>query len=120
MLSPKEQKDFILAMYQDLFKDTDATKLPDYCASNFIKENNYDISNYDEFVDHVKDLHTKDAHVNFDIEFIINVPGQVLIRTIVKNGTQIDGSPPLSLLMSYWQFNKEGLTDYCKEIESSS
>lgn len=119
MLSAKEQENFILSMYKDLFQDADSTKVPDYCAPNFIKENNYDISDYTEFVAHVEDLKTK-GKASFNIEFIINVPGQVLIRTIVNDATQIKGSAPLSLLMSYWQFNEKGLIDYCKEIESSS
>lgn len=119
MLSPKEQKDFILNMYKDLFQDTDVSKIPDYCSPDFVKENNYDISDYKEFVTHVEDLKTK-SKVDFNIEFIINVPGQILIRTIVNDATQIKGSAPLSLLISYWQFNDEGLINYCKEVESSS
>lgn len=119
MLSPKEQENFILEMYTDLFQNPDSSKVPDYCSSDFIKENNYDVSDYDDFIAHVDDLKSK-GKVNFNIEFIINVPGKVLIRTIVNNATQIKGSAPLSLLMSYWQFNDKGLIDYCKEIESSS
>ena len=115
----ENQKDFILRMYTDLFQNTDVDKIPTYCASNFKKDNNYDVSDYDDFVAHIKDLQTKEK-VTFHIEFIINVPGQVLIRTLVYKADQIKGAAPISLLMSYWQFNDAGLIDYCKEVESSS
>ena len=114
----ENQKDFILRMYAHLFQNTDVDKIPTYCASNFMKDNNYDVSDYDDFVAHIKDLQTKEK-VTFNIEFIVNVPGQVVIRTLVYKADQIKGAAPISLLMSYWQFNEDGLIDYCKEVESS-
>ena len=42
-MTPPEQEQFILTMYDDLFVKTDVDKIPDYCAPNFIKENNYDV-----------------------------------------------------------------------------
>lgn len=107
-------------MYNDLFVNTDVTKIPHYCASNFVKENNYDISDYQGFVAHVKALHDSGEQVSFNIEFIVNLPKQVVMRTIVYKENQIEGAPPISLLISYWQFNDAGLIDYCKEVESSS
>ena len=117
-MNADQQKEFIENMYRDLFQNPDPSKVTTYCASNFMKDNNYDVSNYDEFVAHVKDLTTKDK-VTFDIEYIINTPKQILIRTLVYKANQIKGSAPISLLMSYWQFNDSGLIDYCKEVESS-
>ena len=116
----ENQKEFILMMYTDLFQNTDVDKISTYCAPDFKKDNNYDMTNYDEFVDHIKDLKSTNEKVRFDIEFIINVPGQILIRTLVYKASQIQGASPISLLMSYWQFNDSGLIDYCKEVESSS
>lgn len=116
----QEQESFINSMYNDLFINTDVSKIPNYCASNFVKENNYDISDYQEFAAHVQDLHNSGEQVSFGIEFIVNVPKQVVMRTIVHKENQISGAPPLSLLISYWQFNDKGLIDYCKEVESSS
>jgi hypothetical protein len=118
-MTPKEQEQFILTMYDDLFVKTDADKVPDYCAPEFIKENNYDISDYDDFVTHIKDLQTKDGTPKFNIEFIINDPQKVVIRTIVDLEDKITGAPPTSLLISYWQFNEDGLVNYCKEVELS-
>lgn len=119
-MTPPEQEQFILTMYDDLFVKTDVDKIPDYCAPNFIKENNYDVSNYDGFVEHIKDLQTKDGTPKFNIEFIINDPKKVVIRTIVDLEDKIKGAPPTSLLISYWQFNDHGLVDYCKEVEYGS
>ena len=119
-MTPQDQEQFILKMYQDLFRDTDVSKIPDYCAKDFIKENNYDISDYDAFVAHVKDLSTKDGTPIFNIEFIINDPKKVVIRTIVDMEAKIKGAPPASLLISYWQFNDDGLVNYCKEVEYES
>ncbi len=119
-MKPQEQEQFILNMYDDLFVKTDVDKIPAYCAPNFIKENNYDVSDYNGFVAHIKDLQTKDGTPKFNIEFIINDPGKVVIRTIVDLEDQIAGAPPTSLLISYWQFNEDGLTDYCKEVEFGS
>ena len=117
-MTPEQQQEFIENMYQDLFQNPDPDKIPDYCASNFMKDNNYDVSDYDAFVAHVKDLTTKDK-VTFDIEYVVNVPKQVVIRTLVYKADQIKGAAPVSLLISYWQFNDDGLIDYCMEVESS-
>lgn len=119
-MTPQEQESFIKKLYQDLFRNTDVKKVPTYCAPDFIKENNYDVSDYKDFVAHVEDLSTKDGTPIFDIEFIVNVPKQVVIRTIVNMEDKIKGAPPSSLLMSYWQFNNDGLIDYCKEVEFES
>ena len=116
----QEQETFINNMYSDLFVNTDLSKIPNYCAVDFVKENNYDVSNYQGFVDHIKELKDSCQKVSFDIEFIVNVPKQVVIRTLVRKDDQIQGAPPISLLISYWQFNDAGLIDYCKEVESSS
>ena len=62
-MKPQEQEQFILNMYDDLFVKTDVDKIPAYCAPNFIKENNYDVSDYNGFVAHIKDLQTKDGKI---------------------------------------------------------
>ena len=116
----QEQEKFILTMYEDLFVKTDVQKIPDYCSKDFIKENNYDVSNYDDFIAHIEDLKTKDGTPRFNIEFIINDPQKVVIRTIVNIEDTIKGAPPTSLLISYWQFNEDGLVSYCKEVEYES
>jgi hypothetical protein len=116
----QEQESFINSLYNDLFVNTDVSKIPNYCASNFVKQNNYDISNYQDFVTHVQDLHDKGEQVSFQMEFLVNVPKKVVLRVIVHKENQITGAPPLSLLISYWQFDNDGLIDYCKEVESSS
>ena len=113
----KEQEEFIIDMYADLFHDADATKVPKYCSKDFVEENNYDVLDYDAMVAHVEEIGTRSAQGIFDIEFIVNVPGQVVIRTIVTVTDQIEGAPPVSLLISYWQFNDEGKVNYCKEVE---
>lgn len=119
-MTPKEQEQFILNIYEDLFVKTNVDKIPVYCAPNFIKENNYDVSNYEGFVAPIKDLQTKDGTPKFNIEFIINDPQKVVMRTIVDLEDKIPGAPPTSLLISYWQFNQDGLVDYCKEVEYES
>ena len=116
-MTPQEQEQFILKMYDDLFVKTDVDKIATYCAPNFMKENNYDVSDYDGFVNHIKDLQTKEGTPRFRIEFIINDPKKVVMRTIVNFEDKIEGAPPTSLLISYWQFDDHDLIDYCKEVE---
>lgn len=118
-MNSQQQEKFIRDMYQDLFHDANVEKIPTYCAPNFVEDNNYDVLDYDAFVAHVKDVASRPVKAVFDIEFIVNIPGQVVIRTIVNAEDQIKGVPPISLLISYWQFNKDGLVDYCKEVEHS-
>ena len=111
-----EQEKLINQMYIDIFHKVEVDKIQEYFASDFIKENNYDISDYDAFVDHVKEL--KDGpEAKFDLEYLVNIPAKVVVRTIVSLTDQIEGSPPVGLLISYWQFNEDGLINYCKEVE---
>jgi len=116
-MTPKQQEVFIKNMYEDLFRNANVNKVPNYCASDFVEENNYDILNYNTFIKHIEAIGKQDEKASFDIEFTVNVPRQVVIRTIVNLDNQIKGAPPISLLISYWQFNKEGLVNYCKEVE---
>lgn len=119
-MTAQAQEKFILNMYEDLFVKTAVQKIPDYCSKDFIKENNYDVSDYDDFIAHIEDLKSKDGTPHFHIEFIINDSQKVVIRTIVNMVDTIKGAPPTSLLISYWQFNEDGLVNYCKEVEYSA
>jgi hypothetical protein len=119
-MSPKEQETLIRNMYADIFQNGDLDKLKTYFSDDFVEDNNYDVLDYDSFVEHVKDIGSRQDRAKFDIEFLVNVPGQVVIRTIVTYADQIAGAPPLSLLISYWQINEQGLVSLCKEVELSS
>lgn len=116
-MRPSEQEKFINQMYIDIFQNTNVDKIPEYFAEDYVKDNNYDISDYEAFVAHIKDLKEQSTKANFDLEYIVNIPTKVVVRTIVSNADQIAGSPPLALLISYWQFNDDGLINYCKEVE---
>ena len=116
-MSPQDQEKFIKEMYQVLFAEADADKIPNYCTPDFVEENNYDVLDYDTFVAHVNSLSGNSGEVTFDIDFIVNVPGQVVIRTQVNVDDRISGAPPISLLISYWQFAEDGRVNYCKEVQ---
>ncbi len=115
-MNPVEQEKFIKQMYVDIFQNTEVEKISKYYSKDFVKENNYDISDYKAFVEHVKDLSTG-SKAKFNLEFLVNVPNKVVVRTIVNSVNQIAGAPPIALLISYWQINDDGLINYCKEIE---
>lgn len=119
-MSPKEQEILIRNMYSDIFQNGDLDKLKTYFSDDFVEDNNYDVLDYDSFVEHVKDIGSRPDQAKFDIEFLVNIPGKVVIRTIVTYADQIAGAPPLSLLISYWQINQQGLVNRCKEVELSS
>ena len=118
-MTPEQQQAFIEKMYQDLFTDALVDKIPDYCSADFVEENNYDVLDYEAFVAHIEDLAQRDHKARFEFDYLVNVPGQVVIRTLVYLDKQIAGAPPSSLLISYWQFNEQGKVNYCKEVEHS-
>lgn len=114
------QEILITNMYTDIFQNADLDKLETYFSDDFIEDNNYDVLDYKTFVEHVKDIGSHPDKAKFDLEFIVNVPGQVVVRTIVSYADQIAGSPPFSLLMSYWGINEQGLVSRCIEVEASA
>ncbi len=119
-MTSQEQEKLIRDMYTDIFQNADLDKLKTYFSDDFVEDNNYDVLDYKTFVEHVKSLGEHEDKAKFDLEFIVNVPGQVVVRTIVSYADQIAGSPPFSLLISYWGINKQGLVDRCIEVEASA
>lgn len=119
-MNPKEQEALIRDMYTDIFQNADQDKLKTYFSNDFVEDNNYDVLDYKTFVEHVAEIGSRSEKAKFDLEFIVNVPGQVLVRTIVTYADQIAGAPPLSLLMSYWEINKQGLVSRCIEVEAAT
>ena len=116
-MTTQEQENFILRMYHDLFREASTDKISEYCAPDFVEENNYDVLDYGTFVQHVEAISEQTDKASFDLEFIVNIPGQVVVRALVYLDDQIKGAPPASLLISYWQFNEQGKVNYCKEVE---
>lgn len=119
-MNTKEQEVFITNMYTDIFQNADQNKLKTYFSSDFVEDNNYDVLDYKTFVEHVKDIGSRSDKAKFNLEFIVNVPGQVVVRTIVTYADQIAGAPPISLLISYWQINEQNLVSRCIEVEASA
>ncbi len=116
-MDPKTQETLIKNLYADIFQDADIEKFNDYFSKDFVEDNNYDVLDHATMIEHVKEVGTRPEKAKFDLEFIVNVPGQVVVRTIVTYADQIAGAPPLSLLISYWGINKEGKIDRCIEVE---
>ncbi len=116
-MTTHEQEAFINQMYIDIFQQADLKKIPKYFSADFVEDNNYDVLDHPAFVAHVEELSKRSVKAKFNIEFLVNVPGQVVIRTLVYSEDQIDGAPPLALLISYWGFNSEGLVNRCIEVE---
>ncbi|MCE7990869.1 MAG: nuclear transport factor 2 family protein [Roseivirga sp.] len=119
-MTPEQQEALITNMYTDIFQNADLDKLKTYFSDDFVEDNNYDVLDYKTFVEHVKDIGSHPDKAKFDLEFIVNVPGKVVVRTIVTYADQIAGSPPLSLLMSYWAINEQGLVSRCIEVEAAT
>lgn len=119
-MSPEEQKTLITNMYTDIFQNADLDKLKTYFSDDFVEDNNYDVLDYKTFVEHVKSLGEHPEKAKFNLEFVVNVPGQVVVRTIVSYADQIAGSPPFSLLLSYYAINEQGLVSRCIEVEASA
>jgi len=118
-MTPTEQEAFIREVYKEIFEADKVELIGKYFADDFVEENNYDILTYKDFVAHVEDI-SGGPSVSIDLEFIVNVPGQVVVRAIVNETGQIKGAPPMSLLISYWEINKEGKLSYCKEVEAAT
>ena len=116
-MTPEQQANFIERMYNDLFREADVSKVSEYCSADFVEENNYDILDYNAFVQHVDNLSEQSDKVSFEFDYLVNIPGKVVFRCIVNVDGRIAGAPPASLLISYWQFNDEGKVNYCKEVE---
>lgn len=115
-MTPQEQEDFIRQVYTDIFERCNYENIPNYFSAEFVEENNYDILRYEAFEQHVKSLGDSPP-VKIDLEFLINVPRNVVLRANVSELEQIKGAPPVSLVMSHWRFDNDGVLDYCKEVE---
>lgn len=116
-MEPKAQETLIKNLYTDIFQNADLEKFNDYFSEDFVEDNNYDVLDHATMIEHVKEVGERPEKAKFDLEFIVNVPGQVVVRTIVTYADQIQGAPPLSLLISYWGINSAGKIDRCIEVE---
>ena len=118
-MTPEQQAELVLNLYNDIFTNADLNKFDQYFTEDFVEDNNYDVLDHSSMIAHIKDLASREDKAKFDIEFIVNVPGQVVIRTIVTYLDQIQGAPPLSLLVSYWGITEDGKFNRCIEVEHS-
>lgn len=118
-MTPEQQANLVLNLYNDIFTNADLSKFDQYFTDDFVEDNNYDVLDHDSMIAHIQDLASREDKAKFDIEFIVNVPGQVVIRTIVTYADQIQGAPPLSLLVSYWGITEDGKFNRCIEVEYS-
>ncbi len=118
-MSPQEQEEFVRQMYTDIFERCNYDNLSNYFTAEFVEENNYDILEYEAFEQHIKALGDSPA-VRIHLEFLVNVPRQVVVRAIVNEVEQIKGAPPVSLVMSHWKFDNDGMIEYCREVEHSA
>ena len=116
-MNTQEQEKFIVDMYKDIFQNADMDKFNDYFSKDFVEDNNYDVLDHATMMEHVKEIGTRPEKAKFDLEFIVNEPRKVVVRTIVTYADQIAGAAPLSLLISYWGFNEEGKINRCIEVE---
>ena len=116
-MEPKAQDTLIKNLYTDIFQNADLEKFNDYFSEDFVEDNNYDVLDHAAMIEHVKEVGERPEKAKFDLEFIVNVPGKVVVRTIVTYADQIQGAPPLSLLISYWGINSDGKIDRCIEVE---
>jgi len=118
-MDPKAQEALITNLYKDIFQDANLEQFNDYFSEDFLEDNNYDVLDHATMIEHVKDIGQRDEKAKFDLEFVVNVPGQVVVRTIVTFADQIQGAPPFSLLLSYWGINEAGKINRCIEVEYS-
>lgn len=119
-MNPQEQMQIIDNLYDELFHKTLVGKVPIYCSKDFTKLNNYDSSDYDQFVTHVQALNESEDKAVFQLEYIVNIPSKVVLRAKVYIGKSPEGNDPDALLMSYWSIDNEGKVNSCIEVEMSS
>ena len=118
-MDPKAQETLIRNLYTDIFQNAELEKFNDYFSEDFLEDNNFDVLDHAVMIEHVKEIGQRPDKAKFDLEFVVNVPGQVVVRTIVTYADQIQGAPPLSLLLSYWGINDAGKINRCIEVEYS-
>ena len=116
-MDAKAQETLICNLYTDIFQNAELEKFNDYFTEDFVEDNNYDILDHATMIDHVKDIGSRPEKARFDLEFVVNVPGQVVVRTLVSYADQIQGAPPFSLLLSYWGITEDGKINRCIEVE---
>lgn len=119
-MNTQKQKEYIDKMYDELFHKTLVSKVSDYCSRDFTKLNNYDSSDYDDFVDHIKTLSESPDSAIFRLEYVVNIPGKVVLRAEVFIDKSPEGNTPDSLLMSYWSIDENNKISSCIEVEMSS
>ena len=116
-MSEPSRQELITNLYNDVFAEANPVNVAKYFAKNYIQQTNYDVLDFHDFIEHVKSLQDG-PRVSFKLEFLVDTPEKVVVRTLVIEDKQIPGAPPLGLLISLWEFNEEGLINKCYEVSS--
>lgn len=114
-MSTSSRQQLLTTIYKEVFQDANPAKVHEYFSSDYVQDTNYDVLDHQDFVEHVKSLQTG-PKVSFKLEFLVDTPEKVVVRTLVLEDKQISGAPPLAMLISVWEFNEEDKICRCWEV----
>ena len=92
-MSEPSRQELITNLYNDVFAEANPVNVAKYFAKNYIQQTNYDVLDFHDFIEHVKSLQDG-PRVSFKLEFLVDTPEKVVVRTLVIEDKQIPGAPP--------------------------